>query len=247
MCTEVCNSDRTVWTGLLAFLASDTSDLTGCCYCFALCSRTASYECLLFVWCKFNQVMRTFGDTFAAGLTCFAVNDCNTVYDMDRIKRTGFYTASESHTAVIAGFGSAARDKCHHFTVFYTGISVIVVCLFAGTGTFYKCSHAGGFYNFLSHDSCDHFADCFSAYRTGIDRCFAFCNRCCQTVATGISAATAIVSRKGFTNGNFTFICFNSKFLAGNAQENTDKEADGCNNYRCGNTCYNIQNDASLN
>ena len=159
MCTEVSNSDRTVWTGILTFFTSDTSDLTGGSYCFALCMGTASYECLLFVWHKFDQVMRTFGNTFTTGFAGFSVNDCNTIYDMDRIKRTGFYTASESHTAVIAGFGSAARDKCHHFTVFYTGISVIVVCLFAGTGTFYKCSHAGGFYNFLSHDSCDHFAD----------------------------------------------------------------------------------------
>ena len=57
---------------------------------------------------------------------------------------------------------------------------------------------------------CFQFIVNFSAYkmcirdRTGIDRCFAFCDCSCQTVTAGISAATAVVSRKGFTNCNFT-------------------------------------------
>ena len=39
----------------------------------------------------------------------------------------------------------------------------------------------------------------------------------------------------------------NSKFFAGNTQENTNKETDSCNNYGCCNNCSNIHNVASLN
>ena len=192
-------------------------------------------------------MMRTFRNTFTAGLTGFTVNNCYSVYNMNCIKRTSFYTASKSHTSIIACFGSAAWNECHHFTVFYTSIVIIVFCFFAGSCTFYKGSHTSRFNYFLSHDSGNYFAYCFSAYRTGIDRCFAFCDCSSKTITSRITAATTVVSRKCFADCNFTFICFDSKFFAGNTQENTNKETDSCNNYGCCNNCSNIHNVASLN
>ena len=108
---------------------------------FAFGMGAAAYESLLLVWCKLDQMMRTFCNTLTTGFTCITVYDCNTVHDMDRIKRTGFYAASESHTSIGTGFGTAARDECHHFTVFYTCVSVVVFCFFTSSGTFYESSH----------------------------------------------------------------------------------------------------------
>ena len=238
MCTEVCNSDRTVRTGLLTLLTSDTSKFTGSCNSLAFSMGAAAYESLLLVWCKLDQMMRTFCDTFTAGFTCITVYDCNTVHDMDRIKRTGFYAASESHPYV----GTGARDECHHFTVFYTCVSVVVFCLFTGSGTFYESSHTCALDNFLSHDPCDHFSNCFATYRTCIDRCFTFGDRCCQTITARISASTTVVSRKCFTDSNFFLIDFYRKFLAGNAEEDSNKEAHCCNNDSCHDNCINIHN-----
>ena len=125
--------------------------------------RATANKCFLIIWCKFNQMMRTFCNTFTAGFTGFTVNNCYSVYNMNCIKRTSFYTASKSHTSIIACFGSAAWNECHHFTVFYTSIVIIVFCFFAGSCTFYKGSHTSRFNYFLSHDSGNYFAYCFSA------------------------------------------------------------------------------------
>ncbi len=64
----------------------------------------------------------------------------------------------------------------------------------------------------------------FAAYRTSIYRCFTFGDCCCQTITARITTATTVISRKCFTDCNFLLIYFYSKFLAGNAEENTNKK-----------------------
>mgnify|MGYP007061170510 FL=1 len=111
---RICNGDCTVRTCFFTFLTSDTSEFTCSCNGFSLCMRATANKCFLIIWCKFNQMMRTFCNTFTAGLTGFTVNNCYSVYNMNCIKRTSFYTASKSHTSIIACFGSAAWNECHH-------------------------------------------------------------------------------------------------------------------------------------
>ena len=105
----------------------------------------------------------------------------------------------------------------------------------------------GCLHSLLSHDSCNDPSNRLAAYRAAVYRCFAFCDRCCQTVTARISAATAVISRKSLSYGNFLLINLYSKFFSGYSKENTDEEAYCCNQNCCRYNRTNIHPDASLN
>lgn len=90
MCTEICHSDRTVRTGLLALLTSDASNLAGFCDCLSFGMGAAAYKSFLLIWCKLDQMMRAFCNTFTTGFTFVTVNHCHTVNNMDRTNGHAF-------------------------------------------------------------------------------------------------------------------------------------------------------------
>ena len=98
VCTEIGNCDRLGRTILFTFFTADTAKLAGSCNCLTFCVGAAGYTCLS---CHMvparSGCTRTFGNTFATGFTCFLIYDRDTIHDMDCIKWTCLYTASEAH------------------------------------------------------------------------------------------------------------------------------------------------------
>ena len=247
MCTEIFNGNCTVRTGLLALLATDTANLTGSHYLFALIVRAAVHRHLLIVRNQLNQVSRTFGNAFATGFTCFFIYHRNSIYNVYCIKWTDLHAASETTAAICTGLCSAIWHKWKHFTIFHSSVNILFFRLFTGSGAFYMSYLAGSLNCRLSHNTGNYFSNRFAAYRATVYRGFAFGNCCCQTITARISTATAVISRKSFSYGNFLLINFNSKFFSGCSKKNTDEEAYCCNQNCC---CYNRTNihpDASLN
>lgn len=91
VCTEIGNCDRLGRTILLTFFTADTAKLAGNCNCLTFCVGAAGYTCLFVIWYQLDQVTRTFGNTFATGFTSFFVYHCNSIHNMNGIKRTDLY------------------------------------------------------------------------------------------------------------------------------------------------------------
>lgn len=128
MSTEICYGNSAVRTGFLTFFTADTSHLTGRSNSFSFIMRTAAHKGGLGIGNQLDQMIRTFGNTFAAGLALLLICHSHTVDNVDGIKGTGLYAASESHTAIGTAFCTAARDKGHHLTVLNTGVYKIAFC-----------------------------------------------------------------------------------------------------------------------
>ena len=155
VCTEIGNCDCLGRTVLLTFFTANTTKLAGSCNCLTFCVGAAGYTYLFVIWYQFDQVTRTFGNTFAAGFTCLLIYNRNTIHYMDRIKRTCLYTASEAHTSECTVFCTAAWDESHHLAVFHTCVFIFHGRLITGSRTFYKSNPTCRFFYFLSHDRAD--------------------------------------------------------------------------------------------
>ena len=199
--------------------------------------RTTLHKRSLLIGYKLNQMLRTLGNALTACLTSLLINHCHTVHNINRPKRTGFHTASESKTSECTCLSSATRNESHHLTVFHTCILIIILRLLTGTRTLHIRHLTGSLHNFLSHDRCDHFPDWLTAYRTSVYRCLTFGDCCCQAITAGITTATAVITGKRLTNSNFLLIHFHSKLLTGNTKENTDKKTYCRNQYSCRDNC----------
>ena len=88
-------------TGLLAQMTANTTCTTGIDHRFTFILGYAANYILCIVRDQLDQALRTGSYTLATGLTGLLVNLCNTIYDMDCIKRTCLYTGTISETAVI--------------------------------------------------------------------------------------------------------------------------------------------------
>mgnify|MGYP007007660309 CR=1 FL=1 len=133
VCTEIGNCDCLGRTVLLTFFTANTTKLAGSCNCLTFCVGAAGYTYLFVIWYQFDQVTRTFGNTFAAGFTCLLIYNRNTIHYMDRIKRTCLYTASEAHTSECTVFCTAAWDESHHLAVFHTCVFIFHGRLITGS------------------------------------------------------------------------------------------------------------------
>ena len=116
---------------------------------------------------------------------------------MDCIEGACLYAITETGTTIITGFRTAVRDKGKHRTVSDSMILIICLRLIAGSLTGYKCNLFRLFSRFYAHDLCDLFSNRLTAHRTGIDRRFSFGNCCRQICTARITAAAAVISRKG--------------------------------------------------
>ena len=199
--------------------------------------RTTLHKRSLLIGYKLNQMLRTLGNALTACLTSLLINHCHTVHNINRPKRTGFHTASESKTSECTCLSSATRNESHHLTVFHTCILIIILRLLTGTRTLHIRHLTGSLHNLLSHDRCDHLSDRLTAYRTSVYRCLTFGDCCCQAITAGITTATAVITGKCLTNSNFLLIHFHSKLLTGNTKENTDKKTYCRNQYSCRDNC----------
>ena len=187
---------------------------------------------------QFDQMFRTCRNTFTTGFTYFFVNLCDTVYDMDRVKRTSLYTAAISKTAIVTGFWSAIRYECHCRAIFHTGILIITICLFTVSCTFYKGNLFCAFFCLDAHDLTNFSGNRSSTDRTLIDRSFTLYDCSSKTGTSGITTTTTVVSRKNAKNGFFSLIYFYFELFSGDSKEKSNKNTyasnyNGCSNNRC--------------
>ena len=169
-------------------------------------------------------MFRTCGYALSAGFAGFFVHLCNSVHNMDCVKRTCLYTATKAKTAIITGFCPAAGHKGHSAAVFHTCVIVVLFCLFTGSGTFYKrhlpyavpCRNPHNLTNLVSHRS--------TAHGTLIHRSLSFYNSGSQTGTSGIAAATTIITWKDTHNSLFPGVNFHFEFFSGNTKEKSNKK-----------------------
>lgn len=88
-------------TVLFTQMTADTADGTCSHNIFAFVLRAALYQMLCFVRYQLNQMLRAGSHTFATRLTDFLIYHCNTIYNMDRIKRTRLYAGSVTKAAIL--------------------------------------------------------------------------------------------------------------------------------------------------
>ena len=178
---------------------------------------------LLIIWHDLDQVFWTYSYTFSTCFTCFFIYNCHTVYNVDRIERTCLNTASVSKTSIRTGFRSAILHHVDHSTVAQSVIFIFLFCFFTVSATFYKC-------NFMYLCTCSNAHDLsdFCCYRSASDRTsadfsFSFYDCRSKSGTSGITTATAVISRKYTKDGLFPFIYLYRKFLAGNTEEYTNE------------------------
>ena len=192
---------------------------------------------LCFIWYQLNQVLRTSCNTFSTCLTYFLIHLCNTIYNMDCIKRTCLYTVSKAKAAIATALCSAARNKCHSSTIFYSGIFIIMTGFFTGSCTFYKGNLLCAFFCSNTHDFTDFCCNRRTTNRTSIDRGITFYNSSCKTGTSGITTTTTVISRKNTNNCFFPFIYFYFELFSGNAEEKSNKKSYAAYNNGCNNNC----------
>ena len=197
-----------IWTVLLTEMTANTTYGAGFHNVFAFILGTALYQMLCFIWYQLNQVLRTGCNTFSTCLTYFLIHLCNTIYNMDCIKRTCLYTVSKAKAAIATALCSAARNKCHSSTIFYSGIFIIMTGFFTGSCTFYKGNLLCAFFCSNTHDFPDFCCNRRTTNRTSIDRGITFYNSSCKTGTSGITTTTTVISRKNTNNCFFPFIYF---------------------------------------
>ena len=91
------------------------------------------------------KCFRTGSHTFATCLTSLFINYRNTVYHMDRIKRTSLDTASVTETAIVTGLRTSVRYKGKHITVLCACVFVVHLCLITIALTMDKSNHTSRF------------------------------------------------------------------------------------------------------
>ena len=154
-------------------------------------------------------MLRTGAHALTTSLTCFRINLCNTVYDMDSVKRTSLYAGTKSHTSIVTRLWTAARYECHCLAVFYTGILIVLASLFTSTGTLYKSNLPNAVFSSNAHDLANLGSNRSATDRTTIDRCFSLDDGSSQTGTSGITTSTTVISRQNTNNCFFSFVYFN--------------------------------------
>ena len=181
---------------------------------------------------QINQMAGTDLNTLLTGLTSFSVDDCNAVYHMNGIKRTNPLAAPAAKAAIGAGFCAASRRLFDQSAIICPKIFVLA----AGFLTVSVAMHVSDLFHraacFHSHDGCNGISYRSSADRTLIHRGLSLGNRCRQSRAAGITAASTVVSGQCFQNLRFFFIHIHMQLDVGNSQHETDDDTDNCNNQR---------------
>ena len=96
---EVRDMDGIVFTLFYAEIAADTSRAANLLNSRSLVVAGAADRILAVVGQKLDQMFRTGDHAFAAGLTGVPVDSCNTVDNVNGVKRAGFHTGTEPEAA----------------------------------------------------------------------------------------------------------------------------------------------------
>ena len=113
----VYHFDSVELADLLTHLTSDTSHGAYRHDILTFVPGAALYKMLLLVRNKLDQMARTYGDTFAAGLAGILVYYSHTVHYMDGVKGTGLHAGALSETAESTGLRASVLHHIDHDTV----------------------------------------------------------------------------------------------------------------------------------
>ena len=181
---------------------------------------------------ELDEVTRTGGDAFAAGLTFTAVDSGNTLIDGDRSKRTGGGTGAKADTAVITGpRGEATAYR--RGTVVNADIVTSRGCIFAVTGAFDIGGDFFGLLHLKSEQAADLLCDRITSDRTGIDRSSLIGDGRGESITACVAAAAAVIPRQTFADGDLLFIHLYFKFFIDCDEQNADQQSDD-SHCKCG-------------
>ena len=133
---------------------------------------------------------------------------------MYRVKRTCLHTGAVSETSIGTALRSAVLHLACHDTILDPVILILILCLLAGAAAFYKRHFSLLRARIDAHDLPDLFRNRSAAHRTASDFRLARHNGRRKTGAAGISAASAVISRKRIQNSFPSLICLYGKFLS---------------------------------
>ena len=125
---------------------------------------------------------------------------------------------------------AAGRNGCRG-TRSRAVIIKFLVPYFTSSRTFNKGSLPDKLSCLSAHYFCYFFSALFAGRRASIDGCFAFGNCLSKSVTACISASTAVIARKCFSDFNFFFVYFNVKNLFGNTEKNCNNKSYSGNNH----------------
>ena len=180
---------------------------------------------------KLNQMPRTGCHTFSAGLAFGTVHTCNAMIDADCTERAGRSAGTKADTAIITGpRGESAADSGS--AIMNADVMASGRCIFTVTGAFDVSGDFLCLFHLKTEHPADLFCDGISADRTGVYRCLLIGDSRCKCIASGITAAAAVVAGQAFANRNLFFIYFYFEFFIDCDQQDADQHADDSHSKR---------------
>lgn len=151
---------------------------------------------------------------------------------MDGIELAGLYAVAESHAAVLTVFRAAAWYEGHGLAALYTAVVVLRRSLITVSDTSDMSYHTDLLSCIYAHDGTD-----FCGYRSSSDRALVYRSFSCNdgmsaSRASGITAATAVISRKYSKHFLFSGIHFYFELLRSQTEKESDQTA-GRTDYHC--------------
>ena len=199
--------ERTV---LFANLTSDTTNGAVRNYILTHILGGALYFYFLLSGQQLDDVLRASGNAFAAGNTFIFINYCNTVNDFDCAEGTSLLTATQTQTAIGAGFCTLTCKLNSHVTIVNTAIIVFIFCFIESP---------------TAHDSANLFSNCCATNGAGIYRSCTGNDCRCTTTTTGETTTTAVSAGQTFQNLTDTRVFFNLENFTRNAQASAENNA----------------------
>ena len=149
---------------------------------------------------QFDDVLRASGNAFTTSYTFILIDNCNAVNDFDSAEGTSLFAATQTQTAIGAGFCTLTSQLNSHITIVNTEIIVFHFCFITSTTALYESGNGFSRGSLYTHDSAYFFSNCCATNGAGIYRSCTGNDCRCTTAATGEAAATAVSAGQAFQN-----------------------------------------------
>ena len=174
---------------------------------------------------ELNEVTRTGGDTFAAGLAFAAVYTGNSLIYGDSAKRTGRGAGTKTNTAIITG-PRGEPAACGGSAIVNADVTASCCRIFTVTGALDKGGDFFCLFHLKTEQAADFFCDRIAPDRTAVDRCFLIGDGRGEGIAAGVAAATAVIAGQTFTDSDLLFVYLYFEFFIDCDEQNADQQSE---------------------
>lgn len=224
-CEIVLDDDCVGGAFFLTLHAADTACITNLHKLSTLVRAAACNHDRLVIGNELDELLGAGIGTVAAAYALFAVDLCNTVYDVHCAELASVYTVAETDASKAAVLVALSAEQHSCLAVLRSSVVEALECNTVSAGAGNECNHFDCIACGNAHDFADFFSGGGTACNTLVDRCFAFCNRCCIAVTSGIAAAAAVCAGQALADRFLLGVYFNVEYLRCKCEDSTENAA----------------------